>query len=38
MTAKERVLIPDLPALEPVTTEILTPQQFIEQEKLGRVP
>ena len=36
--AKEGVPIPDLTALEPVTTEILTPQQYIEKEKQGCVP
>ena len=36
--AKVGVPIPDLAASEPVTIEILTPQQYIEQEQQGHVP
>ena len=36
--AKQGVEVPNLEALEPVTTDILTPQQYLEQEKQGLIP
>ena len=36
--AKQRLEIPNLMASEPVMTNILTPQQYLEQEKQGCIP
>ena len=36
--AKHGAEIPDLQAVAPITTDILTPQQYLEQERQGLIP
>ena len=36
--AKQGIPIPDLTAKEPVSTSILSPEQYLEQERQGKIP